>query len=98
MNSPVLLKYAEIKNKIVELEKERIALELEVIEEFDRWGEQELKTSVGNFNLGSRRTYQYSPKIDTMKEKLLEAKHLEESNGEAQLVKHSQFVVFRPNK
>ena len=97
MKSDVLKRYAQIKQELTSLEEERKAIELEVIDLVDDEGGS-LSTVFGNFTLGSRRTYKYSPKIEGMQKKVYEAKKKEEADGTAELVKHSQHIVFTTNK
>lgn len=87
-----LKEYKEIKDQITELEAKKEALELALFDDFDDEGVKEKLTPFGRFCLMSRKSYEYSPKVAILQERLKKLKKIEEISSIAKLKKHSQYI------
>lgn len=91
-----LKEYKKIKDTIKELEDRKAELEIDLFDEFDHEGIKEKLTSFGRFCLMSRRSYEYSPKVAILQERLSKLKKIEEISSIAKLKKHSQYIRLVP--
>lgn len=89
--------YAEIKQKLAELEERRRELELDLFDALDSTGGQ-YSNKYGTFKSYGRKSYKYSPRIDALKEHIKTEKKKEEQTGEATLEKVTQVLMFTSRK
>lgn len=88
----IFKEYRELIDLIKTLEEKKDALQLKVIDAIDMEGGREVKTKWGSFYSHGRKSWEYSPAIASMQKTILDAKHEEEANGTATLVKVTSYV------
>ena len=91
-----LKEYKEIKDTIAELEIKKAECEIALFDEFDHEGIKEKLTSFGRFCLMGRKSYEYSPKVAILAQRLSKLKKIEEISNIATLKKHSQYIRMIP--
>lgn len=88
----IFKQYVRVKEKLAELEEEKVALEIEIMNELDADGVSSRPTDYGQFAIMGRDTYSYSPAIETLKDELARAKKVEELTHVAILKSSSRHV------
>lgn len=93
MSSPLFQEYVELKDQISKLEERREELMYQLINEIEYdGGKNYAETKFGKFVIVPKTTYQYSEKVDKLKDILYTLKKREEFEGIAQIKSASRYI------
>ena len=97
INKEKFARYAELKNKIKELEAEVDMLAPEILEMVFSTDQKKIEADFGTFTMSSRKTYKYTEPTIALAEKLKIAQQEEVATGKA-TVTESRFITFKAPK
>jgi len=95
MNTEILREYATLKQKIAEFLEAEGIMKVAVMAELEKAGKTKETTDFGTFSKATRKNYSYSPKIETLEEKVKLAKLKEVEKGLAK-VKETNYLIYKP--
>ncbi len=94
MEKTLLKKYVSIRAKREAIEKEENAIREEILLEMQKNKLEKVESSFGNFTVGSRKTWSYSPKVTNLEEKVKVAKFKEQERGIAK-ASETNYLLFK---
>lgn len=97
MNEILLKEYAELKGVIKNLEDQQKALQVKILEEFEKNRVEKADTTYGKFFIAKKNNYTYSDNVLFLKDKVKLAQIEEEEKGIAKL-KVTPYLLFKPKK
>jgi len=94
----IMKNYADLKIKIKELDLVAKEMNEEVLGIMNKEEMEEVEIDgVGKLSIGSRRTWKYTPALNTMKDQLKDRQQEEEQTGVA-LYEEKHYLLFKANK
>lgn len=90
--------YAELKNKISQIELSLKALQPDILAMIEEAGQDVKVTGVGTFSRSERKTWTYSQFVQDSEKSLKERKKEEEKSGEATFEVTTVFPIFKAEK
>lgn len=85
-------KYRQIKDQLAELEKQKLAVEMEIFDYMDSDNIRQISTEYGQFSIMGRKTYEYSSDIRSSLIEIAKRKKIEELDGTAVLKTDSRYL------
>jgi len=97
MKEATFRKYASIKEKIADLEKQLVPLKEVIIQEIVATGQNTCESLYGDFSLRVNKTWEYSTVVMKLKAELDLQKSIEETKNIAKLKESKNVLVFKAN-
>ena len=98
MNTELYEKYINIRTQIEELEQQKHDIEIAVLDDIDtEHGGKPVSTPFGTFWPMGRTTWEYSPAVTALQEKVKAEKKKEEQSGIASIKSSTRFIRLTKN-
>lgn len=96
MNTDIFKQYAETRKEVERLKEVEESLRVLVLQEMQERKVIKQESEYGKFTIGSRKSWEYSPKVEALEEKVKLAKYKEQEKNIAKC-KESHYLVFKTN-
>lgn len=97
IDKKTLARYAELKVSISEMNDELDLLKDEIVAGMKEVGADKLDADYGTFSLASKKTWKYSPAVESLNEQLDTTKKQEQADGTAEC-EENKYLVFKAKK